>query len=72
MVVGLAADAAADPHLAHHLEHGLARLDGARPGSARRHMATCLRPQPLAVREKISATAARSSGLVGLAGCASA
>lgn len=23
MVVGLAADAAADPHLPHHLEHGL-------------------------------------------------
>lgn len=42
------------------------------PSSARRHMATCLWPQPLAVREKISATAPRSSGLVGLAGCASA
>jgi hypothetical protein len=31
-------------------------------------MATCLWPQPFAVREKISATAPRSSGLVGPAG----
>ena len=38
------------------------------PSSARRHMATCLWPQPFAVREKISATAPRSSGLVGPAG----
>ena len=42
------------------------------PSSARRHMATCRWPQPFAVREKISAAAPRSSGLVGLAGCDSA
>ena len=42
------------------------------PSSARRHMAICRCPQPLAVRENISAAASRSSGLVGLRGCASA
>lgn len=42
------------------------------PRSALRHIATCLWPQPLAVREKTSAAASQSSGLVGLGGCASA
>ena len=37
--------------------------------SARRAMATCLCPQPLAVRENTSATFSHSSGLVGLGGC---
>ena len=38
------------------------------PFSARRPIAICLRPQPLAVREKISATSSHSSGLVGAFG----
>lgn len=42
------------------------------PRSARRHMAACLWPRPLAVREKISVTAPRSFGLVARGGCASA
>ena len=67
VVIGLSADPAADAHLAHHLE---CRLVGMRtPRSARRHMATCLWPHPLAVRENISATASQSSGLVGILGC---
>ena len=41
------------------------------PSSARRHMAIWRWPQPLAVREKISAAFPHSSGLVGaLAGLA--
>ena len=42
------------------------------PRSARRHMAICLWPHPLAVRENISAAASQSSGLVGAFGCDSA
>ena len=42
------------------------------PRSARRHMAICLWPHPLAVRENISAAASQSSGLVGAFGCGSA
>ena len=38
----------------------------------RRHMAICLWPHPLAVRENISAAASQSSGLVGAFGCDSA
>ena len=66
-VVGrLASDTAANPHLAHHLEHGLVGYHG--PSSALRHIAICRCPQPLAVREKISAAASQSSGRVGSAG----
>ena len=39
------------------------------PRSARRRMATCLGPQPFAVREKISPAASQSSGLAGAFGC---
>lgn len=42
------------------------------PSSALRHIAICRCPQPLAVREKISAAASRSSARVGLGGCARA
>ena len=42
------------------------------PSSALRHIAICRCPQPLAVREKISAAASQSSGRVGLGGCARA
>ena len=35
-------------------------------------MDNCLWPQPFSVREKTSATASRSSGLVGRFGCATA
>ena len=42
------------------------------PLSALRHMAICRCPQPLGVREKISATSSLSSGRVGLFGCDSA
>ena len=42
------------------------------PCSVRRHMAICLWPHPLAVRENISAAASQSSGLVGAFGCDSA
>ena len=70
VVVGLAADAAAQPHLAHHLEHRLVGDAGAVD-----------RPQlhgDLAVADAVGepaedlATLARSSGLVGAFGCASA
>ena len=39
------------------------------PSSALRHIAACLCPQPLGVRENTSSTASHSSGLVGLGGC---
>ena len=42
------------------------------PCSARRRIATWRWPQPFGVRENISATASRSSGLVGFSGWASA
>ena len=51
-------------------EHGLAGDARAQLG-ARRRMATCLWLQPLAVREKISATAPAQLGPACLAGCAS-
>ena len=70
MVVGLAADAAADP--ISRIILGTVLSATRAPSSARRHMATCRWPQPFGVREKISATAPRSSGRVGVAGCDSA
>ena len=71
MVVGLAPDAAADPPISRIILSTVLRAMRA-PGSARRRMATWRWPRPLAMREKISATAPRSSGRVGLAGCDSA
>ena len=70
MVVGLAPNAAAGPISRIILSTVLQAM--CTPSSARRHMATWRWPHPLAVREKISATASRSSGRVGLAGCDSA
>lgn len=67
MAVGLAADAAAGPISRIILSTVLSEMRA--PSSARRHMATRRRPHPSAAREKISATAPRSSGRVGLAGC---
>lgn len=70
MAVGLAADAAAGPHLPHHLGHG--PVGYARVQLSAQAHGDWWWPHPLAMREKISATASRSSGLVGLTGCPSA
>ncbi len=71
VAVGLPAYPAPDAHLAHHLLSTVLSAMTA-PSSPRRHMAIWRWPQPLAVREKISATASRSPGLVGRPGCESA
>ena len=70
MAVGLAADAAAGPVSRIILSTVLSATRA--PSSARMRMAAWRWPHPFGVREKISATAPRSSGRVGLAGCDSA
>ena len=70
VVAGLAAYAAPQPHLAHHLERGLVRDARAALGAQAYRDLRC--PHPFGVLENISLAAPHSSGLVGLLGWASA
>jgi hypothetical protein len=70
VVVGLPADAAPEAHLVIILSTVLPAIRA--PSTARSSMATCRCPTPFGSPPKISATLARSSGLVGVLGWDSA